>query len=413
MPRADGADEMLGTVRQRAVLPESVPSLGTAFKQDGYRLGYVGPWHMGGDEAPRHGWTDYWRTYRYWPDGRDYYVQHLESVGLADAFHEEHRRYGFSKVGVTGVAPSGPSELPVEHSRTSWTIDRAIEFIDSSDERPWLFCASIKDPHPPVVVPGGFADLIDPAEVELPASLSTDLATMPDALARSNDYRWTRNMTEADWRRLIAHYQGLVAHVDTEVGRLLDALDASGAAADTIVVFTSDHGEMMGAHHMLAKGPCMFEESIAIPLVVRWPGRIEAGRQTDDLFSTIDFAATVGNLCGVPVDPGEGVDFAPLLLDRASGPRSEVFSEFYVTAEARDDLMFVKTDPDRPLEAQSLAVRAVQNSTISSRIRWSWTTSSTPLSTLRSAPSWRSGCASGLAARTIRSHRSSSVPRCA
>ena len=63
-----------GPIVNRPALPESVPSLGQAFKAAGYRMGYTGPWHMGNDETSQHGWTDSWRTYRYWKDGRDFYV---------------------------------------------------------------------------------------------------------------------------------------------------------------------------------------------------------------------------------------------------------------------------------------------------------------------------------------------------
>ena len=78
----------VGPLVHRTPLPESVPSLGQAFNAAGYRMGYTGPWHMGDDETPHHGWTDFWRTYRYWKDGRDFYIQHLERHGLAETFHQ-------------------------------------------------------------------------------------------------------------------------------------------------------------------------------------------------------------------------------------------------------------------------------------------------------------------------------------
>ena len=331
----------VGPLVHRTPLPESVPSLGQAFQAAGYRMGYTGPWHMGDDETPHHGWTDFWRTYRYWKDGRDFYIQHLERHGLAETFHQEHRRFGASGSLANGIFPSGASTIPVEHARTSWAVDQAIEFLDSRDERPWVFCCSIKDPHPPIISPGDFPNLVSPDEVELPVSLADDLSTKPRTLRESVQHQWVRNMSDDDWRRLIAHYHGLVAHVDTEVGRMLDHLQAEGLADDTIVVVLSDHGESLGAHRMIEKGPSMYEESLGIPFIVRWPGRIDAGRVSDALFSTIDLPKTLGNLCDVPVDAGEGRSFAGTWTSDAPAPRDAIFAEFYSHFE--DQNQFIKT----------------------------------------------------------------------
>ena len=331
----------VGPLASRTPLPQSVPSLGQEFKAAGYRMGYTGPWHMGGDETPHHGWTDFWRTYRYWKDGRDFYIQHLERHGWAETFHEEHRRYGSAGALERGTFPSGASTIPVEHGRTHWAVDQAIEFIEAHDRRPWVFCCSIKDPHPPFISPGDFATLVSPDEIELPLSNADDLSTKPRTLRESVQHQWVRNMTEADWRRLIAHYYGLVAHVDTEVGRLLDRLEAEGLNGDTIVVALSDHGENLGAHRMIEKGPSIYEESIGIPFIVRWPGHIPPGRSSDDLFSTVDLLATLGALCGVDVDPGAGSDFSGTFTSGASGPRQAVFAEFY--AHFADQRQFIKT----------------------------------------------------------------------
>ena len=148
-------------------------------------------------------------------------------------------------------------------------------------------------------------------------------------------------MTQADWRRLIAHYHGLVAHVDTEVGRMLDHLHAQGLADDTIVVVLSDHGESLGAHRMIEKGPSMYEESLGIPFIVHWPGQIDAGQVSDTLFSTIDLPVTLGDLCNVAVDAGEGRSFADAWTSGATAPRDAIFAEFYSHFE--DQHQFIKT----------------------------------------------------------------------
>ena len=101
---------------------------------------------------------------------------------------------------------------------------------------------------------------------------------------------------------------------------MLDHLQAEGLADDTIVVVLSDHGESLGAHRMIEKGPSMYEESLGIPFIVRWPGRIDGGRVSDALFSTVDLPITLGHLCDVPVDAGEGRSFGDAWTSDAPGP---------------------------------------------------------------------------------------------
>ena len=182
---------------------------------------------------------------------------------------------------------------------------------------------------------------MSPDEVDLPVSLADDLSTKPRTLRESVQHQWVRNMTDADWRRLIAHYHGLVAHVDTEVGRMLDHLQAEGLADDTIVVVLSDHGESLGAHRMIEKGPSMYEESLGIPFIVHWPGRIDAGQVSAALFSTVDLPITLGDLCDVAVDAGEGRSFADVWTSGAPAPRDAIFAEFYSHFE--DQHQFIKT----------------------------------------------------------------------
>ncbi len=334
-----------GPLANRPVLPESVPSLGQAFQAAGYRLGYTGPWHMGNDETPQHGFTDFWRTYRYWQDGRDYYVQYLEELGLDQLFHDEHQRANMARAARTDRGqPSLATQIPTQHTRTAWAVSQTLEFLDSADTRPWLFCCSIKDPHPPVLPPPEFADLVSPDDVQFVPSWFDDLSDKPALQRDSASVRWTSYMTDDQWRQYIAHYHGLNAHIDTQVGRLLRGLEQRGLTNHTLVIFLSDHGEMMGSHHMAHKGPYMYEDVYAIPFIAHWPGHVEGGRTHPDLFSTVDFTPTLGALCGVPVDAGAGLDQSAVLTDGETGPRDAIFAEFYGQgSEAERGLMAIKS----------------------------------------------------------------------
>jgi arylsulfatase A-like enzyme len=245
-------------------------------------------------------------------------------------FHQEHRAVSMADASSTDHRqPSMATQIPGEHTRTAWAVDEALTFLDAADGRPWMFCCSIKDPHPPVLPPSDTADLVSPDAVGLPASFSDDLEGKPALIRETFAWKWSSYMSNHQWRQYIAHYHGLIAHIDAEVGRLIDGLEARGLRDDTILIFLSDHGEMMGAHHMAHKGPFMYDEVYAIPFIAHWPGRVEGGMAHDDFFSTVDFVATIGGLTGVEVDDGSGYDQSPTLLRGDRGLRSAVFSEFY------------------------------------------------------------------------------------
>lgn len=135
---------------------------------------------------------------------------------------------------------------------------------------------------------------------------------------------WAGHSGEALTRRMLVDYFGAVTAIDDAVQRVLDCLDEQGLAEDTIVVFTSDHGEMLGSHQRKQKH-VYFEEAVAVPLLVRWPGRI-APRRTDAFFDLMDLLPTLLGLAGGEPPPGApGVDFSPLLLGAPFSPPEQVY----------------------------------------------------------------------------------------
>jgi arylsulfatase A-like enzyme len=133
--------------------------------------------------------------------------------------------------------------------------------------------------------------------------------------------------TEAEWRRLIANYWGLCSLVDTHIGTILDTLDVCGLRDNTIVVFTSDHGDMMGAHQLLAK--CvLYQEAIRVPLLLRLPGQ-RAGRRVYGPVSQIDLVPTLLDLLGAPAPTHlQGRSQRPALYGKAGALADTVFLEW-------------------------------------------------------------------------------------
>jgi arylsulfatase A-like enzyme len=122
----------------------------------------------------------------------------------------------------------------------------------------------------------------------------------PEARRVREEYSRMPPQTDAQLRELIANYYGMISLVDHQVGRLMTALHETGLADDTVVIFTSDHGDWLGDHGLVLKGPMFYEGLLRVPLIVRGPG-LPAGRVVADPVSTLDLAATLGDFAGVPM----------------------------------------------------------------------------------------------------------------
>nr|WP_246082912.1 sulfatase-like hydrolase/transferase [Nonomuraea diastatica] len=202
-------------------------------------------------------------------------------------------------------------------------------FDERPAEAPWLAVCSFNAPHFPMAVPAPYDRLIDRDLVELPAALAPGTAGLPREVRESRFAAEFAGLGEDDWREIIAHYLGLCALMDTQVGRILDHLRAAGELERTIVVYTTDHGDMMGAHGLMEKGHELhYEETLRVPLLVRHPGRPPA--RVRNLVSMVDIAPTLAELAGVPwpARPRDGRSFATMIGDPSAAPTRD-----HVTAE--------------------------------------------------------------------------------
>ena len=121
----------------------------------------------------------------------------------------------------------------------------------------------------------------------------------------------------------------MVALIDDEVGRILAALDELGLRDDTLVVFTSDHGELLGDHGLLLKGPMLFEGAVRVPLILRWPGRLPAGARRSELVQWLDLCPTVLAAAGLPPLPGsQGESLLPLARGDGGWTRDWALCEY-------------------------------------------------------------------------------------
>jgi arylsulfatase A-like enzyme len=235
-----------------------------------------------------------------------------------------------------------------------WIADRACDFLARPRAENFFLYVSFPDPHHPFTPPRPWCDMFDPAEVPAPKTVPGELLRMPDYIAACDAVNQnaeggrktyldfllspgapreqgfmakTTGISEATLRLAIAHTYGSVAMIDDCIGRVLRALLENGLAENTFVAFTSDHGEFLGDHGLLRKGPPPYRQLLHVPVVLAGPG-IDP-MTVDALTSHVDFKATMLDLLGVSADGGDGISLGPLLRRETGIGRDAIWAEYH------------------------------------------------------------------------------------
>jgi len=323
-----------GCVRNNIPLKPETRTLPELVNDPTYRTAYMGKWHLGDEIFPQHGFEE-WKAiedaiYRdgYSP-GRD--------RNARSAYHHFLVGLGYQPDGNNDFSRDFATRLPVEHTKPSFLANEASAFIIRHRLEPWMLYVNFLEPHMP------FASVLDDLHSAEDAPLKnfpgSPLGPEPEWYKRrrssTSKAREPEDITpeqRARLQRQVRNYAGLCSLVDQAMSRILWALEASGQAGNTIVVFTSDHGDMMGAHGLSAK-QVMYEESIRVPFLLRVPfRRLKPHRITGPL-SHIDVVPTLLELLGKK-DPGlPGRSLVPVLEGRRNLDEA-AFLEW--TADRRD-----------------------------------------------------------------------------
>ena len=276
-----------GMIRNNLMLPPSERSFAEDFRDAGYETFYIGKWHMDGPAKP--GFVPKgWRR-----RGFERFV----------GFNRGHAYYASKTFSDDGrlLRPKG--------FEPTFQTDLALEFLKRKREKPFLCFLSWGPPHMPYDPPRGFRRFFRMKGLEF----------RPDVPRELRDSKRLR--------RMIAGYYGLCEALDREAGRLLAGLKALGLEEETIVLFTSDHGDMLGSHGLFYKNH-PFEESLHVPLFVKAPGRIPAGTRVEEPVSTIDLGPTLLGLCGLkPLPRAAGLDLSARLKGRGGPAGDSVYAE--------------------------------------------------------------------------------------
>lgn len=307
-------------------LPDDVPAMGGMLKKEGYNTAYIGKWHLAGEPAGE----------GYVPPGPmrhgfDYWAVHNCSHKYYDSIY-----YGDSPepVVMEGWQPDRQTELAMEY------IKGHVRKPEGKNS-PFALVMSWGPPHTPFIAPAGYTALYPPDKLKLRPNvgnvydwLGVSDSPIPDVflagLKNSPDisYKGPCSIPEMILREFISNYYGAITNLDYNMGRLMAALTELGIEKDTLVVFTSDHGEMLGSQGQLHKWQ-PWEESVRVPFIARLPGVVPAGLRTAIPFGTPDILPTLFGLMGmdVPVNV-EGKDLSLFLKFPENPGVKEPFSSF-------------------------------------------------------------------------------------
>lgn len=230
----------------------------------------------------------------------DDYHRYLMERGLVDRNDLEDQRSEYRKRASKqywDTCGAMVSNLPEEHHATTWIGNRAVETLDGwQADRGQLLMVGFIKPHHPFDPPAPWHEMYDPAKLTVLPGWTEECLKRDINLQRG--YFPNDQLTEKKLRLAMAYYYATISQIDFHVGRMIASLQKKGLYDNTLIVFTSDHGEFLGFHHLLLKGNYMYDPLVKVPLIVKHPGNSRAGEASRDLVTNVDVAPTICRAAG-------------------------------------------------------------------------------------------------------------------
>lgn len=337
-------------------LPQSQHMFTRTLSSAGYDCGMIGKQHLSPCDTwrtePRH--DDGYRVFE-WAHGPNHRALENDYHRWLRATHPGIYETIFPDTGAnenTEYSNRSRSGTPIDHVTAEahyshWVAQRAIDFIETDrlDGKPFFLMANFFDPHHSFGAPEEFRNLIDADAIPQPITRPGELQEKPAAhMAFSRkSYSGTapgfQDYTADEIKEIRAQYWAMIALIDDEVGRILNALSATGQADNTLLVFSSDHGEMLGNHQQLLKGPQLYDDLTRVPLLIRWPAVISPDTVVDNTVQWIDLTATILDAADCKNSGVQGRSLLPLMSDPELAFRPWALSEYRDSGFTTDPLI--------------------------------------------------------------------------
>jgi arylsulfatase A-like enzyme len=307
--------------------------------KNGYSTGYIGKWHL-----PNEGNNDFWGIDK-WHLYGDYYKE-LKDKGI-NKFYDYHGTHLMdSEWGISNPPCWGKSGLSYEQMQETWSANKTINTIEkfAVDDKPFMIMTSFKGPHWDYMVPEPYDTMYDPHSIEKWGNFDDPFINKPE-IQQKEILRWNAgHLTWKDWQGMIAAYWGYCTYIDHEIGRIINHLKEKQLYEDTIIIFSTDHGDMIGSHRIFNKGFQMYEETHRIPLIIRIPGASNSGNTIDSFVSHVDLFDTICDLASIEKSSeSDGVSLKPLIDGDNSKLRDDIFAEFHGYEPCLTSIRMVRT----------------------------------------------------------------------
>jgi N-acetylglucosamine-6-sulfatase len=284
--------------------PQELPSYPRRLQAAGYETAYIGKWHMGEDDDQQRGGFDYWMS------------------------HKGQGNYWDNEFNING------SRRVLQGYYTSVITDAAIHWLSGRRSRPWLLVLGHKAPHGgPIVPEPKYERAFEHQQVARPANADCYRAEQGKPAWLEKSYPTWHGLGgplygQKDYGKFVRAYLGCVASLDDSVGRVYRTLAETGELDRTLILFTSDNGFALGEHGRTDKRTA-YEESLRVPLLVRYPPLIKPGTVIRQTVLTLDIAPSIVDICGAgSLDKADGQSWRPLLVGKSSGWRSDFLYEY-------------------------------------------------------------------------------------
>ena len=318
----------------------------------GYDCGLVGKLHLTAakyyEKRPDDGYRTFLWSHHPTPDftrGHDYenWLRHEKGVDPVELYEPVNYFCG------PGV--------PAEYHQTTWVSEMAIRFISERRDGPWMLSLNPFDPHAPFDAPKSYLDRIDRSSLSVPLFRDSDLARQrrfvdidqqtkvaadprvrrkgSSPIEAEHDLIASKPPEAYDALEVKANYYAMIGLIDDQFARIVETLRATGQLENTIIVYMSDHGEMLGDHGLILKGCRFFEGLVHIPMIFSWPEKFRQGLVSEALVESVDVAPTLLDAVGLDVPAAmQGKSLLPIL----TGNADPSFHKPHVVCEYKDSM---------------------------------------------------------------------------
>lgn len=302
--------------------PSAPPLISKLISDAGYACGMIGKFHLvsaGKRPEPRQDdGFDLWQHSHAprddWPEGTHAYADWVRAQGQS----------------LDEVRNADGSVPPAFH-QTKWASDCAIDYITRDHDQPWMLNINVYDPHPPFNPPPEYRNKFRAEAMPGPYFKASDLAHQK-SLHPVDFQGEVKTPADHDAHAAQAKYYAMIAQIDDQFARILQTLDETGQRENTVIIFTSDHGETLGDHGLMYKGCRFYEGLVKVPLIFSWPKAFQSNLRCDGLVELLDLSATLLDLAGVEIPAHhQGRSLRPILTGKTAGDpiRRSVRCEYF------------------------------------------------------------------------------------